>query len=88
MTLESLHRSAETYREMYDDIRKKKDILQKQLDIAVKCLKQYADRGNWYNIYKPNSLDECPIAYKKKWKKEYGYKQAEKVLKKIEELKK
>lgn len=60
----------------------------KQLDIAVKCLKQYADKDNWYNTYKPNSLDACPIAYKERWKKEYGYKQAEKVLKKIEELNK
>lgn len=62
--------------------------LQKQLNIAVKCLKQYAYRDNWYNTYKPNSLDECPIAYKEKWKKEYGYKQAEKALKKIEEMNK
>ena len=31
MTLEALHKSAETYMEMYEDIRKKKDILQKQL---------------------------------------------------------
>lgn len=60
--------------------------LQKQLDIAVKCLKQYADRDNWYNTYRPNSLDECPIASKDIWKEEYGYKRAEKVLKKIEEL--
>lgn len=62
--------------------------LQKQLEIAVKCLKQYANRDNWYNTYKPNSLDECPIAYKERWKKEYGYKQAEKTLEKIEEFKK
>lgn len=62
--------------------------LQKQLDIAVKCLKQYADRDNWYNTYKPNSLDECPIGFKERWKKEYGYKQAEKALEKIEELNK
>lgn len=60
----------------------------KQLDIAVKCLKQYANRDNWYNTYKPNSLDECPIAYKERWKKDYGYKQAEKTLEKIEELNK
>lgn len=60
----------------------------KQLDIAVNCLKQYANRDNWYNIYKPNSLDECPIASKERWKKEYGYKQAEKALGKIEELNK
>lgn len=63
-------------------------ILQKQLAIAVNCLKQYANRDNWYNIYKPNSLDECPIASKERWKKEYGYKQAEKAIKKIEELNK
>ena len=71
-------------------VREKEQIkrLQKQLEIAVKCLKQYADRDNWYNTYKPNSLDECPIAYKERWKKEYGYKQADKVLKKIEELNK
>lgn len=69
-----------------DGLEKKCERLQKQLDIAVKCLKQYADRDNWYNTYKPNSLDECPIAYKERWKKEYGYKQAEKILKKIEEL--
>lgn len=62
--------------------------LQKQLEIAIKCLKQYADRDNWYNTYKPNSLDECPIASKERWKKEYGYKQAEKALKKIEDLNK
>ena len=67
---------------------KRYPILQKQLEIAVKCLKQYANRDNWYNTYKPNSLDECPIASKERWKKEYGYKQAEKVLKKIEELNK
>ena len=35
MTLEALHKSAETYREMYDNIRKKNDILQKQLDRAI-----------------------------------------------------
>lgn len=63
-------------------------ILQKQLEIAVKCLKQYANRDNWYNTYKPNSLDERPIACKERWKKEYGYKQAEKTLEKIEELNK
>lgn len=70
--------------DMVDKIEK----LSKQLEIATKCLKQYADRDNWYNTYKPNSLDECPIAYKERWKKEYGYKQAEKALKKIKELKK
>ena len=43
MTLEALHKSAETYRELYDDIRKKNDILQKQLDIAVKGIKAVLD---------------------------------------------
>lgn len=70
--------------ELVDKIEK----LSKQLKIVTKCLKQYADRDNWYNTYKPNSLDECPIASKNIWKKEYGYKQAEKALKKIEELEK
>ena len=62
--------------------------LSKQLEIATKCLKQYADRDNWYNTYKPNSLDECPISCKERWKKEYGYMQAEKALKRIKDLEK
>lgn len=47
MTLEALHKSAETYKELYEDIRKKNDILQKQLDIAVKCLNTYANEDYW-----------------------------------------
>lgn len=78
---------ADKFTQIVHEVFEKENIkLKTQLSIAVKCLKQYADIDNWYNIYKPNSLDECPIAYKKKWKKEYGYKQAEKVLEKIEEL--
>jgi len=83
MTLEALHKSAETYREMYDDIRRKKDILQKQLDIAIDTLKVYAEVDNWYNIYKQNIFDETPVAFKQKWKTEKGYKPALDCLKKI-----
>ena len=91
--LEKVEKENELFKEIIkDEMIKNGEIieeierLQKQLDIAVKCLKQYADRDNWYNTYRPNSLDECPISSKDIWKKEYGYKQAEKVLEKIEEL--
>lgn len=76
MTLEALHKSAETYREMYDDIRRKKDILQKQLDIAVKCLKEYANSSEWWTT---ENGDKCEYTTD-------GYEEAQEALRMIKEL--
>lgn len=83
MTLESLHKSAETYREMYDEIRDKYDILQKQLDIAVKALTTYSQSNSTIVVFRDldgwnvqtEIYDKCSEI-------------AEKALKKIEELNK
>lgn len=61
--------------------------LSKQLDIAIKCLRKYSDITNWFNIYKQNSLDECPLSHHNKWIEDYGYKLADEALEKIEVLK-
>lgn len=63
------------------------ELLEKKLDIAIKTLEEYGDCENWYNIYRQDSMDECPLYWGIKWKKEYGYKLAHRRLKQIKELK-
>ena len=53
-------------------------ILQKQLDMAVKCLEKYADHENWQ--------DECAGAIECLFIDDYGYREAETVLEQIKEL--
>jgi hypothetical protein len=52
--------------------------LQKQLDMAIKCLERYADHENWQ--------DECAGADDCLFKYDYGYREAETVLEQIKEL--
>lgn len=47
------------------------------------CLKIYADRNNWDNIYDDESPSFEPLWRKRKWKSDFGYKEAEEALKKI-----
>ena len=54
--------------------------LQKQLDVAVKCLERYADHENWQ--------DECAGANDCLFLYDYGYREAEAVLEQIRELEK
>lgn len=54
--------------------------LQKQLDIAVKCLERYADHQNWQ--------DECTGAEDCLYIEDFGYREAEQALEQIRELKK
>ena len=51
--------------------------LQKQLDMAIKCLERYADHDNWQ--------DECAGASDCLFKYDYGYREAETVLEQIKE---
>lgn len=53
-------------------------ILQKKLDMAIKCLERYADHENWQ--------DECAGASDCLFKYDYGYREAETVLEQIREL--
>lgn len=52
--------------------------LQKQLDIAVKCLEKYADHQNWQ--------DECAGAEDCLYIDDFAYKEAEETLKQIKDL--
>lgn len=54
--------------------------LQKQLDIAVKCLKQYAKGTNW------KDYEENDVVYFDALFRPQGYKLADKTLKQIKEL--
>lgn len=54
--------------------------LQKQLDIAVKCLDKYADHQNWQ--------DECCGADDCLYIDDFAYKEAEDTLKQIKEQEK
>ena len=54
--------------------------LQKQLDVAIKCLERYADHENWQ--------DECAGANDCLFIDDYGYREAEIVLEQIKELEK
>lgn len=81
MTLESLYKSAETYREMYDDICKKKAILQKQLEIAVNGLKYYGNEDKWTNCH--SNWADCDTL---SCLCDYGYKFAQETLQQIKEL--
>lgn len=72
---------------VFIEITPETEILKKQLRIAMYCLKQYAKPTNWYNIYHEYSLDECPLSFRNKFYKEHGYKQAQKALDKIKQVK-
>ena len=58
---------------------------EEKLKIAVKCLKQYAKEDNWSNIYDTESFDYTPLYWYRKYKKSFGYKQAQNALKRIGE---
>lgn len=57
--------------------------IKEKLEIAVKCLKTYAERKNWENIYDDESPSFEPLWRQRKWKSNFGYKEAEEALKKI-----
>jgi hypothetical protein len=54
-----------------------------KLKIAVECLEKYANCENWYNIYDDESASFKPIYRHRKWKEDFGYKDAQNALKKI-----
>ena len=56
------------------------EILQKQLDIAIKCLERYADHDNWQ--------DECAGVEDCLYIDDFGYREAETALEQIRELEK
>lgn len=59
-----------------------------KLETAIKCLKQYADEKNWYNIYDDESASWEPLWRHRQWKEEFGYKLAQKTLKELGYVKK
>lgn len=61
--------------------------VKKQLEMAINGLAEYANIKNWYNTYRENSLDEYPLWWYNKWKKEKGYRLAQNILRKIEKVK-
>ena len=54
--------------------------LQKQLDIAIKCLEKYADHQNWQDEYA--GAEDCLYI------DDFAYREAEETLKQIKELEK
>lgn len=58
--------------------------LEIQLKIAVECLKEYANKDNWNNVYDLDSPSMTPIYWNIRWKEENGYKLASKTLKELE----
>lgn len=54
--------------------------LEKQLDMAIKCLEKYADHQNWQDEYA--GAEDCLYI------EDFGYRDAEQALKEIKELKK
>jgi hypothetical protein len=65
-----------------EELRQDNDELRLQLKIAMSALKKYGDRDRWFNTYRQNSPDECPLVCKNIFK-ENGYKLAERTIKQI-----
>lgn len=65
---------------LYDKLKAENEKLKKKLDIAVKALKEYANKDFW-----GDSIGECTIVYNCCFCEE-GYKDAEEALKQIKEL--
>ena len=58
--------------------------LEKQLKIAVECLKEYANCEHWRNIYDLDSATSEPLYWGIRWKEEKGYKLAFNTLKELD----
>lgn len=69
-------------KERVADADKTIEIMKKQLDIAVKALKEYADRSNWYETddFGISAIDQFACD-------DYGYNIAEEALKEMEGVK-
>lgn len=59
-----------------------------KLETTIKCLEEYANCENWYNIYDDESASFKPLYRHRKWKDDFGYKLAQKTLKELGYVKK
>lgn len=62
--------------------------LEKQLNLALRGLQEYAKEENWHSIYDTESFDWQPLYYSRKWKEDFGYMYAQDMLLKIKDIKK
>lgn len=62
--------------------------LEKQLNLALRGLQEYAKEENWHSIYDTESFDWQPLYYSRKWKEDFGYMYAQDILLKIKDIKK